>query len=143
MPVTDPISGEDRRKHLEFIQGAINRIAGNSFQIKTWSVAIITGLLAVVAAKESRPEFVLTGLFPAFVFWFLDASYFRIEHKYRKLFKAAVDGDVAPFCMETSTVEHHTYSAAWLGSTWSVAPLHGTIVAIVVAIAIYIRALSH
>lgn len=131
------IFSEDQRKHLDFIQATINRLAGNSFQIKAWSVAIIAGILAVVAAKDSESRYALIGLLPALVFWYLDASYFRLERKYRALYEAAAQGKVPAYSLDTSAVDHRAHSTAWLASTWSVAPVHGTIVAVIAAIVGY------
>ncbi len=32
-------------KHLEFVQAVINRLAGNSFLLKGWSITLVSGLL--------------------------------------------------------------------------------------------------
>ena len=47
---------EDRRKHLELIQGVITRLAGNSFSIKSWAVGLIT-VLGSLAAKDADLRF--------------------------------------------------------------------------------------
>ena len=41
----------NKLKHLEFIQAAINRMAGNLFMLKGWSVTLIAALFAL-AAKD-------------------------------------------------------------------------------------------
>jgi len=38
--MTENNPGDDKRKHVEFIQAAIARMAGNSFVIKGWSLTI-------------------------------------------------------------------------------------------------------
>ena len=38
---------EQKIKHLEFIQTTINRMAGNSFLLKGWTVTLTGGLLAL------------------------------------------------------------------------------------------------
>ena len=42
---------EAKLKHLEFIQGAINRLATNSFQMKGWSVVLVAAILVLLARK--------------------------------------------------------------------------------------------
>ena len=46
---------EDVRQHLSFIQGVITRMNSNSFSMKGWMVAIISGLCAVYASNVSNP----------------------------------------------------------------------------------------
>jgi hypothetical protein len=41
---------ERKLKHLELIQGVINRMAHCSFLLKGWSVILISGLFALGAA---------------------------------------------------------------------------------------------
>ena len=42
---------EDKRKHLELVQGVINRMAGNSFMLKGWAVTLVAGIFAL-AGKD-------------------------------------------------------------------------------------------
>lgn len=76
---------DEKLKHLEFIQNVITRMNTNSFQIKGWAVTIVSALLAVYAATKNN-HFVLVGIFPAMIFWFLDAYYLNQERKFRGLY---------------------------------------------------------
>lgn len=76
---------ENKLKHLEMIQGIINRMAGNSFLLKGWSVVLISALFAL-AAKDSNIYFVYLAYFPAISFWSLDGFFLRQERLYRKLY---------------------------------------------------------
>lgn len=59
----------DRKiKHLEFIQGVINRLASDSFRIKGWCVVLIAALF-ILLAREGRVEFVAVTLIPVIAFW--------------------------------------------------------------------------
>jgi hypothetical protein len=49
----DPLM-ESKLKHLELVQGVINRMAGNSFILKGWSVTLTSALFAL-AAKDANP----------------------------------------------------------------------------------------
>ena len=40
---------EVKRQHLTFIQGVITRMNTNSFQIKGWTITIVSALLALYA----------------------------------------------------------------------------------------------
>lgn len=72
-------------KHLEFIQNVITRMNGNSFQIKSWTVTIVSALLAIYASTQNN-YFILAALFPTIVFWFLDSYYLMQERKFRGLY---------------------------------------------------------
>lgn len=72
-------------KHLEMIQGIINRMAHCSFLLKGWSVILVSGLFAL-AAKETNPLFVYLAYLPAIAFWILDGYYLYQERLYRKMY---------------------------------------------------------
>ena len=103
---------EDFRKYLDLIQGAINRLAGNSFSVKTWAVGLIS-VLGGLAAKDADARMACGLMLPALCFWGLDAYYLRQERLYRKLYAAAVRGDaraplysmdVRPFAPEVGSI---------------------------------------
>lgn len=73
-------------KHLEMIQGIINRMAHCSFLLKGWSVILVSGLFAL-AAKETDPLFVYLAYLPTTAFWILDGYYLYQERLYRKLYE--------------------------------------------------------
>jgi hypothetical protein len=72
-------------KHLEFIQNVITRMNTNSFQIKGWSIIIVSALMAIYASTQSN-YFFLIAVFPTSIFWFLDAYYLNQERKFRGLY---------------------------------------------------------
>src|ERR1035441_7737570 len=77
---------EDFRKHLDLVQGVVNRLVGNSFSVKTWAVGLIT-ILGALTAKDGDPRMAIALLFPALCFWGLDAYYLRQERLFRELYK--------------------------------------------------------
>ena len=64
---------EAKIKHLEFIQAAINRMAGNSFLLKGWTVTLTGGLLALTFKQIDRRYF-YTSFVVLLLFWFLDGD---------------------------------------------------------------------
>lgn len=70
---------------MEFIQSVVTRMNTNSFQLKGWSITLVSALLALVASTNNT-HFILVALFPVFVFWFLDAYYLMQERKFRGLY---------------------------------------------------------
>lgn len=76
---------EKKLKHLEMIQGVINRMAHCSFLLKGWSVILVSGLFAL-AAKDSNILFIYLAYLPVIVFWILDGYYLFQERLFRKLY---------------------------------------------------------
>ena len=75
---------EAKLKHLEFIQGVVNRLASASFQMKGWSVVLVSALL-VLGARIGSLEAGL-ALLPILVFWGLDGYFLSRERLFRKLY---------------------------------------------------------
>ena len=42
-------------KHLEFIQGVINRLTGDSFRIQGWAVVLVSALSSKLGSKRRFP----------------------------------------------------------------------------------------
>ena len=78
---------ENRVKHLEMIQGVINRMGSNSFMLKSWSVILVSALFAL-GSKESQKCIVYLAYYPAVAFWVLDGYYLWQERLFRKLYDA-------------------------------------------------------
>ena len=76
---------ENKIRHLEMIQGVINRMAHNSFLLKGWSVILVSALFAL-AAKNSNICFILSAYFPALAFWVLDGYFLWQEKLFRELY---------------------------------------------------------
>jgi uncharacterized membrane protein len=75
----------NKHKHLEFVQAAVNRMAGNLFLLKGWSVTLIAALFAL-AAKDANKSYVLIAYFPLLIFWCLDGYFLSQERRFRALF---------------------------------------------------------
>ena len=72
-------------KHLELIQGVVNRLATASFRIKGWSVALVAALL-VLLAREGSVEFANFAFAPLLIFWGLDGYFLWQEALFRALY---------------------------------------------------------
>ena len=83
---------EDKRKHLEFIQGIINRYNSNSFLIKGWTITISAALYAL-AGTINEPFLVLLALVPIYMFWGLDAFYLSNERCFVDLYNSVAKGN--------------------------------------------------
>lgn len=76
---------DNKIKHLEFIQSTITRMNTNSFQIKGWTITIVSALLALYASSEKK-LYILIAIIPTIVFWFLDAYYLQQERRFRGVY---------------------------------------------------------
>ena len=72
-------------KHLEMIQGVINRMASNSFLLKGWAVTLVAGIFAL-SSKDADKLYFLIAYISILVFWGLDEYYLLQERLYRKLY---------------------------------------------------------
>lgn len=90
-----PEHGPHKLKHLELIQGVINRLASNSFSIKQWTVMLVSALFVLVARESSVPVWV--ALVPVTAFWGLDGYFLWQESRFRDLYVAVSrtdEGDI-------------------------------------------------
>lgn len=97
---------EDKRKHLELVQGVINRMASNSFMLKGWAVTLVAGIFAL-AGKDTDKLYFLGAYVPIIIFWGLDAYYLLQERLYRSLYDKVrqMDEDKIDFSLKATTQE--------------------------------------
>jgi hypothetical protein len=102
---------EEKLKYLEFLQAAITRMGSNSFLVKGWSVTLGTAVLGF-SVKESNWAMALIAVFPAGVFWVLDAYYLALETLFRDLWEKAVASKEVTFNMRPGTLCRAQWVAA-------------------------------
>lgn len=90
---------EDRRKHLDHIQGVITRLSQSSATAKGWSLTI-AGAAFGFATLNQRWYLSLLGLAVIVSFSIVDMNYLYQERLFRCLYSAAVNGTVAPYSMD-------------------------------------------
>ena len=111
---------ESKLKHLEFIQGVVNRLASDSFRLKGWAVVLIAALF-VLLARGGRIELVAIGIVPVLLFWGLDGYFLWQERLFRALYdhvRELKDSEV-DFSMKTDTFRTG-WNRSWIGATFSV-----------------------
>ena len=124
---------EKKLKHLELIQGVINRLSTNSFLLKGWGVVLISALFAL-AAPNANINFVALAYFPAFIFWGLDGYFLWQERMYRDLYntvRKTTPEDIT-FSMDAKNASEET----WFGAVFSktLIPFHGVLVLAIVLV---------
>ena len=74
----------NKQKHLEFIQGVINRLATASFRVKGWAVVLASALFVLM--KEGLGGLAPVSLVPVLIFWGLDGYFLWQERLFRGLY---------------------------------------------------------
>ena len=126
----------DRKlKHLDFIQGVINRLSTNSFLLKGWSVVLVSALFAL-SAGNSNVKFIFLAYIPAIAFWGLDGYFLSLERGYRKLYEKVriLDADDIDFSMDTREVHSgaNQWASAFLSKTLLV--FHGSLIGAIIVV---------
>lgn len=148
-------SDEDRRKHLDFIQAVVTRMAAASANAKAWLLPVVTATYGYALTKNAE-SVALLGIGGVLLFMFLDVNYLRQEKAYRRLYDAVAKRarDVPLFSLDPSDADDPIPDAStwrekakrlwrrwfpqgrtWL--SWSIAPFYGAL--LVVGLAIVIR----
>lgn len=131
---------EPKIKHLEFVQNIITRMNTNSFQIKAWTVTLVSALVAL-SEKDSDQRFILISLIAIPVFWVLDGFYLSQERKFRDLYNkiTSTASDQITFSMNTKSFRR--FSNSWFAAIFSrtllVFYLFLTLMTIIVACVIF------
>ena len=95
---------ENKRKHLEFIQGVINRMAGNLFFLRGWTITLIAALLALFITGTNSNFIIYLLLVLVLIFWILDGYFLSQERLFRALYDHVrkLDEKEIDFSMDTS-----------------------------------------
>lgn len=130
---------ENKRSHLEMIQGIVNRLSQNSFLLKGWSVVLVSALMAL-AAKDSNLVFILLAYLPAFAFWFLDGYFLWQERLFRKLYDYVrqLKDDEINYSMDLSVVKNNNDDLFKAILSKTLILFHGVIIIALIAVMILI-----
>jgi hypothetical protein len=79
-------------KHLEFIQGVINRHNSNSFRIKGWAITITSAIFALTGTIK-EPYLCFIALGPIIMFWVLDSMFLANERCFVSLYSCVAKGN--------------------------------------------------
>lgn len=128
---------ENKHKHLEFIQNAINRIAGNSSLLKGWTVTLVSAIFAL-AQKDANRAYLLVTILPGLIFWFLDGYFLRQEKLFRKLYDHVrlLDEDQIDFSMNTLPFQASVDDVIRVALSKTLFTFYGSVMAAVVVAAL-------
>ncbi|MFJ7724598.1 hypothetical protein ACIQXV_00405 [Neobacillus sp. NPDC097160] len=111
---------ENKLKHLEFIQGVINRMGQNSFLLKGWAVTLVAGLFVFANTQDMDYRYISIALIPTIFFWLLDGYFLWQEKLFRKLYdhvRKKGEGVVIDFSMNVKPFQPVTSS--WISICFS------------------------
>ena len=132
---------QNKHKHLEFLQGAINRMASNLFLLKGWTITLIAALFAL-SAKDANQAYVLVAYFPTLIFWILDAYFLSQERRFRALYDHVrkLNEDQVDFSMDTAPFKHE-WRNTWIGAMLSRTLLtyYGSLMLVMLCLLLVIR----
>lgn len=74
---------DDDRQYLQMMQNNIERMAANSANCKTWMVAFVTAFMALGSSFAVARYWLLLGIIPILLFWYLDTFYLHLERAMR------------------------------------------------------------
>ena len=106
-------------KHLELIQGVVNRLATDSFRMKGWSVALVAALF-ILLARGGRIEFAHVAFVPVLAFWGLDGYFLSQERLFRALYdhvRLLAEREI-DFSMDVGRFRTGR-TRTWIGATFS------------------------
>ena len=97
---------ENKLKHLEFIQGVINRMASNLFFLRGWTITLIAALLALFVKGTNSNYIIYFLLVLVLVFWILDGYFLSQERLFRALYNHVRKLDEKEIDFSMNTSEH-------------------------------------
>ena len=137
---------DDQRtvEHLKLVQGVVTRMAGNSAQMKTWAVSLVTAAF-VFSGLSDDPHWLIAvgGCVPVVAFWAMDARYLHLERCYIKLYNAvATNASDKQFDLNyrsyAPTVDS-VWKVAW---SWSICMFYGALLIVMLMLVVILAARS-
>ena len=110
---------EKKLKHLEFLQGIINRMANCSFLLKGWSVILVAAFLALSAATQEKVALISVSFVPVIVFWILDGYYLWQERLFREVYNAVSEKTEAEVDFKMDTTDFVGGDNTWFSTIFS------------------------
>ena len=84
---------EDERNYVNMLNDAINRMASNSANAKSYLVAIVAALIAIQMPNKGNAYITLSALLPTILFYLMDCYYLSLEKRFRNLQSAFINKD--------------------------------------------------
>lgn len=147
-----PVSPEDRRKHLDYIQAVVTRQSASSASAKGWSLSVTAAIFGFALTQHAWALAVL-GVLAVGLFAYLDANYLRSERQFRQLYDTVARStrnvplfSLNPAAAQVSAEEGEQEASTWrklkrlyipkrdVWCSWAVAPFYTALLAIGVGV---------
>lgn len=127
--------------HLAMVQAIIARMAANSFALKTLTVTLAAGVIALVGSvQQPQSTYLFAAIVPLVIFWGMDAKYLRLERLYRALYDGIRhNAEIEPFDMRVDRYQEQVQSSFAIAFSWSVGWIYGSLI---FALAVVARVIS-
>ena len=129
----------NKQKHLELIQGTIERFSKNSFLLKGWSVTLFSALLAF-SVHNCNVNLVYFACIPTTILWGLDGFFLWQEQLFRKLYDLVrrLPEDKIDFSMDENQITGKD-RPKWLKAIFSktLIPFHCPLLLTVIGVTIF------
>lgn len=128
-------NGENKRKHLEFIQNIITRMNTNSFMIKGWAVTLLAAIFAL-SAKDANTKYIIISIIVIPSFWLLDGFFIGTERTYRKLYNKVRLQDEKDVDYDLLPPSGNYWLCSWIEGVFSqtLIPFYGCLIVCVIVI---------
>ena len=123
-------------EHLKMVQNVVARMAGNSAQMKTWAVSLVTAVI-IFSGLSNDPHWLISagGFVSILAFWTMDARYLHLERCYVKLHEAiAARSPVIPFDLNYRPYALSVDSVWRIARSWSVYTFYGSLLVVMIAL---------
>ena len=136
------MSKEAKLKHLELIQGVINRLATNSFKLKGWCVTLVVGVLLFTSSINGEK---LTLLYLSFIpiisLWLLDGYFLWQECIFRKIYDYVSQKNENDIDFKMKVNGNDKTREYWIKSVFSIAiwPFYLSLTGSVIAVIIFLQ----
>jgi hypothetical protein len=114
---------DDQRRHLDYIQAVITRLATSSSALKGWGLTVAVATFGLSTAN-TVPLMAILGLVTVLFFALLDSQHLRQERLFRELYEDARTGKVEIYSMDKNAYRNRCTHGAVIRS-WSVAGFYG------------------
>lgn len=137
---------EDERNYVNLLNDAINRMASNSANAKSYLVAIVAALMAVQMPNKENAYVILSALLPTILFYMMDCYYLSLEKRFRNLQSAFInkntkeDGQIIAGLYQYNIYDiegKHPIRQAIC--SWSTTPFYGFVVLCIIGFWIIIK----
>ena len=130
----------DKVEHLKMVQGVVARMAGNSVQMKAWTVPLVSAVVVFTGLSDD-PHWLIGvgGCLPILSFWLMDAKYLHLERCYRKLHQDIVAGvQVKSFDLDYRPYEKEVVSVWKTAWSWSTYRFYLILLVVMVALSVFL-----